>query len=365
MTVFTDPLGKKRQSYIDEKVYGIPRRMVDYRNELPALSEPAVIPINEQPTQTPGINLSTSLHHRPPDNTVQDEIPSENYHDTNQHRHGHYQDVPIERHVEPRVKTDEMYSNLSRNDNNYRSEYRNHRGSANEPTNEGRDRSRRLNTHDRGKNENRRDQRTDQRERDHRDSRDFRRNDYNKMLDRDRYNRDHDHHNNRDTRGGHHRDRHGFDDKNTRGRGSDKFSDSRQSGSDFRYNERRKYDDNHKRDSYKSNSRPRTPKLDEDSSSNTADATAEAPKPPEEDLLDSMSNTESSEALDLDSRLQMMLNRSRDLANFGPADISALPTPTANVNASTTPVLDEEPSNLPQVPNYPPPLPTELMFPGN
>lgn len=60
MTVFTDPLGKERQGYIDEKVYGIPRRQVDISSEF--------IPRPEVYVDQPAVHL---------DNTHSPHVPTE------------------------------------------------------------------------------------------------------------------------------------------------------------------------------------------------------------------------------------------------------------------------------------------------
>lgn len=76
MTVFTDPLGKERQSYIDEKVYGIPRRQVDYPSEFIPRPEVYVEPPEPmaERTHTPHIPTEQPVL---PSHSDQDDIPME------------------------------------------------------------------------------------------------------------------------------------------------------------------------------------------------------------------------------------------------------------------------------------------------
>ena len=95
MTVFTDPLGKERQGYIDEKVYGIPRRQIDYRSDFNPKPEVYVEPSEmshtphiptgqtpHMPTQTPHIPTQTPcLSHDPNLPNDLGEYPEESHHD--------------------------------------------------------------------------------------------------------------------------------------------------------------------------------------------------------------------------------------------------------------------------------------------
>lgn len=393
MTVFTDPLGKERQSHIDEKVYGIARRGSEYSStELPpaALNEPAVIPMNELSSNTPGATTSTSNYQLPNDTVATEETQqSLHYQEANRSRL-QLQDAQNERPYN--TKRDDTHVLNNRVDDDSRSSFRQNRTRDLEAENNSR--NRRLVSSDRGRNDNHRGgHRPDQRDREYDrecDSREYdreyereysrnnRRNDYNKPPDSRDY-REHYYRGSgdRDNRNRDRRDRHSLDNKTSSrsSRGSDRLVDShRSSSNDSRRDDRRRgsrnYDDG-RGDSYSrsSSSRPRTPEV-----GNSDSVPAETSEPMDvEDSTSSDAPTQertitksaSSEALDLDSRIQMMLNRTQDLAGFGSSDRSSLPGPAPVNNASTTPVLDEEPTHLP-APSYPPPpLPTtDPVFPG-
>lgn len=144
MTVFTDPLGKERQGYIDEKVYGIPRRQVDYPSEFIPRPEVYVEPlIPDEEIRTPHVPseplppLPTTMshmghEHHHMDETSNEHLPvagHEDYTDSsapyhNSHLHAPHEPSMLTSGVKyPSAATD-MYTNCS--SNGYNRDYNDH-----------------------------------------------------------------------------------------------------------------------------------------------------------------------------------------------------------------------------------------------
>jgi len=308
MTVFTDPLGKERQGYIDENVYGIPRRQTDYiHNDYPleVNAQPTIIPIDDPSTQhTPHIPMNP-----------------EGFDESNGSESATFHRAHPEEHKQ--FGNDGHYSDQSPSQYNgewERRESRDMRNSGDHIRDRGRyDKRTRPAYDDYRKRDHSRERRRDwgREDRYWDDSRDDRRSDMRRDTDRDRdsyHDRGRSHH---DDRGrGRRRDDRGWGDRGRDRRDSDYSHDSRDRG---------RRNSEYSRDLDKSNRersrKERERRKDPDYDRSVSDAEIRPEEGTEEGAADAG-------ALDLDSRIQMMLNQSKALVGFGsPEHVPSVPPP--------------------------------------
>ena len=377
MTVFTDPLGKERQGYIDEKVYGIPRRQVDFPSEFiprPEVYVEPPVPMAEH-TRTPLVA------------TDQPPMPTENDHEEyhGEEDHEEYLPEPTDEYVDqepsgyhPPHEHNKRYDDYGNGyiDYEHKSLSGSQRWDRDYYRDSGRDRprdhydSRHYHRDSRGRHMNHRDRdmyergvptdRHDRRFRDRYDDGDYR------TRDRDnRYSR------------GHTSSRHDRD--------TERYSPPRPSHLDREYDyDRRSHIEYGRSLSERATREPVPPVHDHVSSvldgpprilqhplheSLPPGHIAGVEEPAESDSQEEVSQGEEEQApeaaptpatLDLDSRIQMMLNQNKDLAGFGaPEPVTATPTEPA-----PPPVI------MPLEPQVPPPVgyggmhPTPPIDPG-
>lgn len=404
MTVFTDPLGKERQGYIDEKVYGIPRRQVDYRSDFNPKPEVYVEPSERSHTphiptgQTPHISTQTPyLSHDPNLPNEYGEYPEENYQDNSGHlEHPQYpQQEGLENHNHGHPPTNDRLREPEQMP--YENGYREEEERLN-MDNRRRDRDHFTNRDD-GKMRDLYNER-DQGKLNRYDSRDDRRGNYHNRRDRDNrdYNRDRDRYRDRDRD----RDRgeRRYDRRDDRRDEWDKARDSQDNRSrdrDSRYG-RGQTISRHGRDSEQHreplNIRPNQTETEidrhlelnilrdidklrsrlEEQPSASLESTDSHIHPQDqhggesETLTADASPAEDTSpaadpgGLDLDSRIMMMLNQNKDLAGFG------APEPVAPSDAVPAPMMPLDPQTgqpppvMPHQAHYPPGAPIEGQY---
>lgn len=397
MTVFTDPLGKERQGYIDEKVYGIPRRQVDYKTDFNPKPEIYVEPSNipTERSNTPHIPSGLTPH-VPHDAHMQND-----YGEYSDHEGQGYQEGLDDLH------NDHLQQPISTTDYNHKQLPPEHLNHVAYPDKRVDDRTRYGNGHREELDRTDRDHRyKDMRDyrRDHRDDHNTSRDLYNdRDRDRNRYGRRDSIRDNRDSDRGSKRgddrvadrgnDRGGYNDRRDRirdrydGRRRDDRgsldSRSRDRDSERHYGRgqtisRHGRDSPHHREPLPSRTNHQHSELDQhlgrDLRDREPEEVAQSQPPPE---LEPVLNNETAEctpqdednspsaeagALDLDSRIMMMLNLNKDLAGFGaPEPVIA---PSGESSAAAAVLESQLPAGVPpqssQYPSSGPPVPPSL-----